>query len=257
MRPCPSPASSLSAASARRRRRGAWLGTLLVSWGSCAAPPVFAAATNAGPAFDAALRRDVETMMLQAAQAEPALPPAARVAVELGRLDPRLRLAPCEKVETRLAGRPWGATRVALRCAQGPVRWQVHLPVTVQVFAAGWVASADLPAGTVIGTAHLRRGEVDLAAGALPATDVAPGGRMLARPLAAGQPLRAADLRSRQWFAAGDHVQVVGVGPGFRVSGQGQALAPGVEGQRVRVRTEAGRIVTGLPVATGRVEVAL
>lgn len=212
---------------------------------------------GAGWAPDAALEQAIRTHVLEAAQAEPDRPPAARVAVGLGRLDPRLRLAPCERVEHRLAGRAWGATRVALRCVQGPTRWQVHLPVTVQVFAAGWVAAADLPAGTVLGAGHLREGEVDVAAGALGAGDVAVAGRTLARPLAAGEPLRAADLRARQWFAAGEPVQLVAVGRGYRVSGLGRALGPGIEGQRVRVRTDGGRIVTGLPVAAGRVEVAL
>lgn len=206
---------------------------------------------------DAGLAQAIRTKVLEAAQAEPSRPPTARVAVELGRLDPRLRLAPCERVEHRLAGRAWGATRVALRCVQGPTRWQVHLPVTVQVFAPGWVAAADLPAGTVLGAGHLREGEVDVAAGALGTGDVAVAGRTLARPLASGEPLRGRDLRARQWFAAGEPVQLVAVGRGYRVSGQGQALGPGIEGQRVRVRTDGGRIVTGLPVAAGRVEVAL
>jgi flagella basal body P-ring formation protein FlgA len=216
-----------------------------------------AALAAAGWVPDATLAQAIQVEVLAAAQADPGLPPQARIAVELGRLDPRLRLAPCEQVERRLAGRAWGATRVELRCARGATRWRVHLPVTVQVLVPGWVAAADLPAGTVIAAGHLREGEVDLGIGALGAGEAAVGGRTLARALAAGEPLRAADLRARQWFAAGDPVQLVAVGRGYRVSGQGQALGPGVEGQRVRVRTETGRVVTGLPVAAGRVEVAL
>jgi flagella basal body P-ring formation protein FlgA len=247
MRACRQPASSPFAAVARRLRGGI-AATVL-------APAAVLASGGWVP--DAGLAQAIHAQVHEAAQAEPGRPPTARVAVELGRLDPRLRLAPCERVEHRLAGRAWGATRVALRCVQGPTRWQVHLPVTVQVLAPGWVAAADLPAGTVIGTGHLRHGEVDLASGAIGTGDVAAAGRTLARPLATGEPLRAADLRARQWFAAGEPVQLVAVGRGYSVSGQGQALGPGVEGQRVRVRTDSGRIVTGLPVAAGRVEVAL
>ena len=247
MRPCRQPASRPLAAVSQRLRRG--IAAALLA-------PAAALASGAW-APDAKLAQAIRTQVLEAAQAEPGLPPTARLAIELGRLDPRLRLAPCERVEHRLAGRAWGATRVALRCAQGPTRWQVHLPVTVQVFAPGWVAAADLPAGTVIGTGHLRPGEVDVAGGALGTGEIAIAGRTLARPLAAGEPLRAADLRARQWFAAGEPVQLVAVGRGYSVSGQGQALGPGIEGQRVRVRTDSGRIVTGLPVASGRVEVAL
>lgn len=252
MRPCRQPASRAFAARAfgtvsRRLRRGVAATALL-------APAAVLASGAWAP--DAGLAQAIHARVLEVAQAEPALPPAARLAVELGRLDPRLRLTPCERVEHRLAGRAWGATRVALRCTQGPTRWQVHLPVTVRVLAPGWVAAADLPAGTVIAAGHLRPGEVDVADGALTG-ERAIAGRTLARPLAAGEPLRAADLRARQWFAAGEPVQLVAVGHGYSVSGQGQALGPGIEGQRVRVRTDSGRIVTGLPVATGRVEVAL
>jgi flagella basal body P-ring formation protein FlgA len=69
--------------------------------------------------------------------------------------------------------------------------------------------------------------------------------------------LRGADLRARQWFAAGDNVRLVATGSGWRINGEGQALAAGVEGQSVRVRTESGRVVSGVPVAERLVEVAL
>jgi flagella basal body P-ring formation protein FlgA len=212
---------------------------------------------NPPAGLDATLLRAVEAEVRQAAEAQPGLPVGSRVVVELGRLDPRLRLAPCAQVEHRLAGRAWGSARVALRCVNGATRWQVHLPVTVQVHGPGWVAAGDLPAGTVLGPEHLMRGEVDLASGALSAEGPSAAGRTLARPVDRGQPLRSGDLRARQWFAAGDTVHLDAVGRGYRVTGQGQALAAGIEGQRVRVRTDGGRIVTGLPVGDGRVEVAL
>ncbi|HRI19241.1 MAG TPA: flagella basal body P-ring formation protein FlgA, partial [Burkholderiaceae bacterium] len=72
-----------------------------------------------------------------------------------------------------------------------------------------------------------------------------------------GQPLRQADLRARQWFAGGDTVQIVAVGNGFRISSEGQALGPGLEGQPARVRMEGGRIVTGLPAGERIVELRL
>ncbi|MCB2019877.1 MAG: flagellar basal body P-ring formation protein FlgA, partial [Burkholderiaceae bacterium] len=82
-------------------------------------------------------------------------------------------------------------------------------------------------------------------------------GRTLARPLTPGQSVRATDLRRRQWFAAGETVQISAIGPGFRVSSEGQALGPGLEGQAARVRTESGRIVVGQPVAERRIEIDL
>lgn len=185
---------------------------------------------------------------------------SARVEVEVGALDPRLRLAPCERVEPYVpAGtRLWGRTRIGLRCTAGVSLWNVYLPLVVKVYGRAPVAARDLPAGAVVTAADLREAEVDLAQASPPLTQAEPAlGRTLARPVAAGQALRNTDLRTRQWFAAGETVQVVAVGSGFRISGEGQALGPGLEGQAARVRVEGGRIVTGLPVGERTLEIRL
>jgi flagella basal body P-ring formation protein FlgA len=184
-----------------------------------------------------------------------------RVEVEVGRLDPRLKLAPCDKVQTYLPPgfSAWGKTRVGLRCLQGATKWNVYLPITVKVFGRALVAAAALPAGAVLAANDLHEAEVDLAADRsnavmLPADAL---GRHLARSLAPGESLRAADLRARQWFAAGDTVSVVALGPGFAVHGEGQAVTPGLDGAAVRVRVDNGRIVTGTAVGERRVEIRL
>jgi len=184
-----------------------------------------------------------------------------RVEIETGALDPRLKLAPCERVETYLpAGfKAWGKSRVGLRCAQGAVRWNVYLPVTVKVFGPALVAVRPLDAGAEVAEADLRSAEVDLAAATTPAVTELDmlAGRTLLRAVAPGQPLRQGDLRARQWFAAGETVKLIALGRGFEVQGEGQALAAGLDGNLVRVRTETGRVVTGVAVADRRVEVRL
>lgn len=182
-----------------------------------------------------------------------------RVEIEVGALDPRLRLAPCEQIEPYLPAnaRLWGRSRIGVRCLQGPTRWNVFLPVTVKVFAPALVASRALPAGTLLAEGDLTQAEVDLAEDASNAL-FQPGqalGRVLERPVPAGRSLRQSHLKPRQWFAAGETVQVLALGPGFRVAGEGQALTPGTEGQPVRIRTESGRILTALAVGERRVEV--
>ena len=82
-------------------------------------------------------------------------------------------------------------------------------------------------------------------------------GRVLARAVPAGQPLRAADLQARQWFAAGDVVRVVTSGAGFSVATEGRALAAGIEGQAVRVRIGENHLAAGRPVGPRTVEVGL
>lgn len=187
-------------------------------------------------------------------------PAGARVLASAAAIDPRLQLAPCTQTEAHLPrGTPvWGRTRVGLRCTQGPVAWSIFLPVQIQVLAPALATTAALPAGARLVAGDVGTVEVDWAGGGLP---FAPGtdlvGRVLTRPLPAGQALRAADLQARQWFAAGDTVRIHASGPGFAITGDGQALTHGVEGQPARVRTEQGRVFSGLPAGEKRVQLSL
>ena len=167
-----------------------------------------------------------------------ALPADARIEIEPGQLDPRLKLTPCRRIEPYLptGSTAWGRTRVGLRCTDGPVNWNVFLPVTVRVWSPAVVNAGPLQAGAEI------RAE-DLV------------GRLLAATLPPGTPLRPHHLRVRQWFAAGETVTLVYVGEGFSASTEAQALSNGLDGQAVRVRTPSGKIVTGRPVGERRVEV--
>jgi len=238
------------------------LGTL------CARPAAAGAAADA-PAIEGELAAQMQSLLQEhaarigdAARTRIGRTPTAapRVVVQVGRLDPRLRLAPCERMEPRLPQGPlWGRTRVGLRCVQGQRPWQVWLPVTVQVHAPALVAARALPAGTVLAAADLRLVEVDWAAAAQPPT-AQPAellGRTLSRPLQPGQAVRRDDLRQRRWFAAGETVQVLARGAGFTVVGEALALGPGFEGKPVRLRTEAGRILSALPMGERRAEIEL
>lgn len=142
---------------------------------------------------------------------------------------------------------------------EGPKAWNVYLPVTVKVFAPAMVAAAALPAGTVLGAQHLQQAEVDWAEGRSAAVADASRllGRVLVRPLAAGAAVRQGDLKQRQWFMAGDTVQLLARGRGFSVSGEARALSPGIEGRPVRVRTDTGRVLSGQAVGLNRVEVQM
>ncbi|HET8870813.1 MAG TPA: flagellar basal body P-ring formation chaperone FlgA [Aquabacterium sp.] len=184
-----------------------------------------------------------------------------RVVVELGQLDPRLKLAPCDKVRAYMpAGVPlWGTSRVGVRCEQGSKRWNIFWPVTVKVYGMALVAVVPLRPGSLVNAADLRLAEVDLAANPSPAvvnlTDVV--GRAVIRNIEPGQSIRQADIKVRRWFAAGDPVRVVVKGTGFQISSEGTALTPGDEGRCARVRTDNGRVVCGQPVGDREVELVL
>ncbi len=202
-----------------------------------------------------------QVQQLALAGATVGAPPQARVDVQVGALDPRLKLAPCAQVQPYLPTglHMWGRTRIGLRCVDGQARWNVSVPVVVKVYARALVAATNLPAGTVLTQAELSAADIDIAAepGAVFTDAAALVGRSLSRPVAGGEALRSGALRQRQWFAAGDTVSVRANGTGFAVAGEGQAMAAGLEGQDVKVRFENGRMVTGRVVGERRVEVVL
>ncbi|MDN3546556.1 flagellar basal body P-ring formation chaperone FlgA [Kinneretia asaccharophila] len=233
---------------------------LLTVAGLCASLPGEAAAD-----LPAELVGHVQELALSGARA--GAPQGARVSVQLGALDSRLRLAPCREVQPYLpqGQRMWGKTRIGLRCLDGArtgpsgARWNVTLPVQVMVHARAVVAAQALPAGTTLSAALLQTAEVDIAAemGQVFLDTGLLEGRSLQRPLVPGEAVRSSDLKARRWFAVGERVQVLASGRGYAVSGEAQALEPGFDGQNVRVRFENGRTVTGRAVGERRVEVLL
>jgi flagella basal body P-ring formation protein FlgA len=173
---------------------------------------------------------------------------AGRVEVAVGELDPRLRLAPCARVEPYLlpGTRLWGRTAIGVRCLEGAT-WTVALPITVTIHGRVLVAGQPLAAGSVPPPGSLRIEEAELTREpGTPVTDPAQlVGRTLVRPLAAGQVLRTEHFRITQTVAAGDPVRVQMVGRGFVIQADGQALAGAGEGQTLRVRTDSGRVLAG------------
>lgn len=227
------------------------------------------AALAAAPAFaqdepgytpDNALLKQVETMARNGAAAATA-EQGVRVEVKVGKLDPRLKLAPCLRIEPYLPpGLPiLGATRMGLRCTQGAKLWNVSLPIQVSVWTQATVVKSALAAGTVLDAGQLSLAEVDIAAapGAAVPEPLLVVGRTLARSVAAGATLRQTDLKPRQFFAAGETVRVTALGPGWQVVTEGQAVGAGIEGQTAHVRTESGRMLNARPSGDHQVEVTL
>ncbi|MFL6676732.1 MAG: flagellar basal body P-ring formation chaperone FlgA [Burkholderiaceae bacterium] len=211
---------------------------------------------------DNALLQQVETMARNGASAATAEQGSGvRVEVKVGKLDPRLKLAPCQRIAPYLPpGLPvWGSTRIGLRCTQGAKAWNVSIPIQVSVYSQATVVKSALPPGTVLDGSMLMQSEVDIAAapGAAVSDPALVIGRTLGRAVTAGATLRQGDLKPRQFFAAGETVRVTAVGPGWQVVTEGQAVGAGIEGQSARVRTDAGRLLSVRPTGDHQVEVAL
>jgi flagella basal body P-ring formation protein FlgA len=171
-----------------------------------------------------------------------------RVEVSVGALDPRIDLSACARLEpfvppgTRLWGRAW----MGLRCTEGP-SFTAYLPVQVQVHGPALVAARALASGASLGPADVRLEEVLLTReppGAL-ADLGAVADKVLTRPIAAGQMLRAEYFRAPPALSPGDAVRLVYAGAGFTVSMDGRAMGGAAEGQTVRVQTAAGKTLSG------------
>ncbi len=184
-----------------------------------------------------------------------------RMEVVVGALDARLRLAPCARIEPYLpaGARLWGRSRLGLRCSDGPVRWNVFLPLTVKAWGPAWVLAGNVAAGAVLTELDAQQTEVDWAAD--PSVVLADPslwvGQAAARTLRAGQALRQSMLRAPYLFEAGAQVRVLAQGPGYAVTAAGQAMAAGAVGQTVRVRMANGKIVAGMVDEQGKVTSAL
>ncbi len=191
----------------------------------------------------------------------PAFAQPVRLDVSVGHLDPRLKLAPCANVEPYLpaGSRLWGKNRMALRCVDGMVRWNVSIPVTVKATGLAWVVKNPIAPGAVVNASDMVRAEVDWAEELAPVLADAGvwQGQVATRALATGQTLRQGMVKAAQVFQAGAQVRVVAQGPGFQVSGDAQALSAGVVGQLARVRMDNGRIASGLVLDVHTVKIEL
>lgn len=171
-----------------------------------------------------------------------------RIEVEVGQLDPRVQLAPCERIEPYVTpgARLWGRTIINVRCVAG-ASWSVSLPLTVRVYGQALVANGTLLANAPAGPQDFHLAEIDLTreSGQLLTDASLLAGKTLARPMAAGQTLRADYLRVQQTVAPGDPVRVRLLGNGFEIAAEGTALSGAGDGQTVRIRMESGRVVAG------------
>jgi flagella basal body P-ring formation protein FlgA len=172
-----------------------------------------------------------------------------RLEVSVGSIDPRLQLAPCARMEPYIptGTRLWGRANIGVRCLEG-ASWNVFIPVHVRIYAPALVAARPLAARQELSEADVQIEEIELTrqTGAVLTDPAQLAGRILSRPLAAGQPLRADQLRTPPVVSAGDQVKLSYRGAGFTISSSAKALSAASDGQRVRVQTEAGKILSGI-----------
>jgi len=184
----------------------------------------------------------------------------ARIEVEVGRLDPRMKLKPCDQIEPFVptGARLYGRSHLGLRC-KAPGGWTVYLPVNVRVYARVPVAARPLVNGQTVRAADLIYEEREISVPGM-GPFLSPAqleGRVLARGFMPGQPVVATAFRPNPVVANGDPVKVVVRGNGFSIVTSGVALSQADEGQPLRVKLETGKTVQGVARPGKQVELAI
>jgi flagella basal body P-ring formation protein FlgA len=183
---------------------------------------------------------------------------AGEIEVSVGDPDPRLKLAPCARMEPFVpaGARLMGRTSLGVRCVEGAA-WVVYLPVQIRLFLDAWVAARPIPRGLTLGPEDVRLDRVDIASlnGNAVLPDVPLIGRTALRAVAPGEPLRRDALRAPPVLQPGDAVQVLAMGTGFAAQSPGKALTAAAEGQTAQVALPGGKVLSGIARAGGIVEV--
>lgn len=145
-----------------------------------------------------------------------------------------------------------GRVSVGVRC--GEERRQVrYLQANIDIIGSYAVARRDIERGTLITRDMLsqREGNLgDLTAQALTEKDEIVG-MVAQRPIRSGSTFQAHHLQAPHLVERGQRVNVIAQGAGFRISREGEALANGAYGERIRVRFDTREIVTARVIEQG------
>lgn len=182
--------------------------------------------------------------------------------VEVGALDARLHLAPCDaKLTTFMppGARTLGNTTVGVQCS-GTRPWSLYVPVSIKMFGEAVVAVRPLAGGTALTPQDVHMAQVELgtaSAGAL--TDPQQvAGKVLRRPLLADAVVTADSLEEPRMVRRDERVTLVAEGSGIEVRMMGQALADGVLGELIKVRNLGSkRVVEGTVLSAGLIRVRM
>jgi len=175
----------------------------------------------------------------------------SRTAAQAATLDPRHRLARCDRpleAFLRPGTRITSRTVVGVRCG-GSKPWKLYVPVNVVVTEDVLIAKRTLPRGHVLTTADFEiepRDVSRLVSGYVsdPASLV---GQKLKYQLIAGRLLTPSMLEADAAVRRGQTVTIVASGGGIAVRMTGKALMDGALNQRIRVQNlNSGRVVEGI-----------
>lgn len=181
-----------------------------------------------------------------------------KVDVELGKFDRSVRVPHCDRLEAYLPpnARLWGKSVVGVRC-QGPADWSLQVPIMVRIMAAVVVTARPVARRQTLSEADVARRTMDVSQmplGLITELEQALGHRTVAA-LAAGTPLRGDMLKSAPAVIQGQTVKLLYKGDSFNISGEARALGDASLGEQVAVRAASGKVLRGIAIDKGVVQV--
>ncbi len=186
----------------------------------------------------------------------------ARHEISVNRLDPRLRLAQCDRpLEARLGGsaQPIGRVTVRVSCT-GSSPWSVFVPAQVRLYRQVIVANRSLLRDSRLSEADVSLAERDvsnLTQGYLTRMDEVLGNK-LTRPVQPDQVIAPNQMELAEVVRKGDQVVITARSGAINVRMPGEAMADGAPGKQIPVKNQrSGRVVKARVIGPGHVEVAM
>ena len=182
--------------------------------------------------------------------------------IEVGYLDPRLRLPLCNQpLATDQLGQQFNTPNitVTIKC-NSPNPWSIHIPIKISVFSAVSTISRPLPRGTAIQLSDLqleRRETSQLRNGYFESTDSIVG-RVLKRSLPKGAVITPSNLEQNRIITRGSKVTIIARNNSITVKMSGKALDDAIEGGIVKVENlSSKRIIEAVALRPSVVEVQM
>jgi len=210
--------------------------------------PAVAGATQSADAVEAVVSDYLE-------QQAASYPGTVSVAVDASRAT---RHPACTQLSALLARGQKLRSRmsVEVRC-HAPEAWTARVQAEMSIKGYFYVPNRPIDAGDSLSLDDLIGREGDLLSlGRGVAIDPSRIiGHIAVQRIPQGVPIKLRALRSPESIPRGQQVRTEAQGPGFVVTGEGQAMQAGAPGDRIRVRTPSGRIITGTVIDAGTVSV--
>jgi len=152
----------------------------------------------------------------------------------------------------------WGRTFLEVQCV-GSDTAPFFVGVDVKVFSQVWVSRELISAGEPINPEKLEQKVVDIATlNTGWVSELAHvSQKSAARAIYPGTPLRADLLKGKSLLKRGEQVKVLISGPGFQIAGSGITLEDAEQGNTVKVKTDKGKVLSGIAKDELLVEITL